>query len=106
MIELCDFTYMCRVHYLAASDEVWGEHEIDYILILQKDLPLNPSPNEVADTRYVTADELKQLIATADSKQIKLTPWFQVVSQIGLYTWWENLSDLAPLIKHEPIIRG
>lgn len=96
---------MCRVHYLAASDAVWGEHEIDYILILQKDLPLDPSPNEVASTRYVTADELKELIATAEAKGIKLTPWFQLVSKFGLYTWWENLHNLIPHIKHEPIIR-
>lgn len=29
-------TYLTRIHYKAQSDGVWGEHEIDYILFLQK----------------------------------------------------------------------
>lgn len=29
-------TYLTRIHYKAQSDGVWGEHEIDYILFVQK----------------------------------------------------------------------
>lgn len=29
-------TYLTRIHYKAQSDGVWGEHEIDYILFMQK----------------------------------------------------------------------
>lgn len=28
--------YLTRIHYKAQSDGVWGEHEIDYILFMQK----------------------------------------------------------------------
>lgn len=31
-----EMTYLTRIHYKAQSDGVWGEHEIDYILFLQK----------------------------------------------------------------------
>jgi len=31
-----ELTYLTRIHYKAQSDGVWGEHEIDYILFLQK----------------------------------------------------------------------
>jgi isopentenyl-diphosphate delta-isomerase len=38
---------------------MWGEHEVDYILFVQKDVPLEPNPNEVSAVRYVTPEELK-----------------------------------------------
>lgn len=103
-IELSDFTFMCRVHYLSASDGVWGEHEIDYILVLQKDVEINPNPNEVAATRYVTPAQLKQLLASAQTGEVKLTPWFQLVSDIDLFTWWENLANLEPFRDESKII--
>lgn len=31
-----EMTYLTRIHYKAQSDGVWGEHEIDYILFMQK----------------------------------------------------------------------
>lgn len=31
-----EMTYLTRIHYKAQSDGVWGEHEIDYILFVQK----------------------------------------------------------------------
>jgi isopentenyl-diphosphate Delta-isomerase len=104
-IELSDFTFMGRAHYEAPSDGVWGEHEIDYILFLQKNVELKPNENEVSDYRYVDADELKQFIATADEKGIKLTPWFQLIGQHGLYTWWQHLDNLTPHQNLDTIIR-
>jgi len=105
LIDLSDFEYMCRIHYVGQSDETWGEHEIDYILILQKDLPLSPNPNEVASTRYVSLEELNELVATAEHNHIKLTPWFRLVSVLGLDTWWKNLGALDHLKNHSTIIR-
>jgi isopentenyl-diphosphate delta-isomerase len=48
-----DYTYLTRIHYLAPSDGLWGEHEIDYILFAQKNVEFVPNPNEVSDTMYV-----------------------------------------------------
>lgn len=31
-LDVSDFTFITRIHYLAPSDGVWGEHEVDYIL--------------------------------------------------------------------------
>jgi len=53
------FDFLTRIHYEAGSDGVWGEHEIDYILFTIADVTLEPNPNEVRDTRYVCAAELK-----------------------------------------------
>lgn len=36
-----------KVHYIASSGPTWGEHEIDYVFLIQADVDLNPNPNEV-----------------------------------------------------------
>ncbi len=43
------FTFITRVHYVAESDDIWGEHEIDHILICKPpvDVTVHLNPNEV-----------------------------------------------------------
>jgi len=88
------FQYVTRIHYKAPSDGIWGEHEVDYILFLQQDIDINPNPEEIKATRYVTQAQLKQLIE--DSKidhTIKLTPWFALMSDSHIWKWWSALLD-------------
>lgn len=65
-----NFHYLTRIHYQDEGDGIWGEHEIDYILFLQKDFDLTPNPNEVSEVFYVQKDNLdryiniKQLLTT------------------------------------------
>lgn len=57
--------YLTRVHYLAenAPDRgTWGEHEIDYILIAQKDVDVTPNLNEVESYTYVSQEQLRKMI--------------------------------------------
>lgn len=58
-------TFVTRIHYKAQNypDTRWGEHEIDYILIVKKDVDLNVNRNEVRDTRYVSQATLRELLA-------------------------------------------
>lgn len=87
-----DLHYMTRILYRAeCSDGTWGEHELDYIFIIQKDLQLTPEPNEVCDVRYVDASELSSMFADAEASRLKLTPWFcHIVKSFG-WRWWELL---------------
>ncbi|KAH9455960.1 hypothetical protein Pst134EA_011205 [Puccinia striiformis f. sp. tritici] len=62
-ISISDFIYLTRIHYLAPSDGLWGEHEIDYILFLTAEVDLNVNPNECSDVRWVSPTELKSMIA-------------------------------------------
>lgn len=60
-----DLHYLTRVHYLAenAPDRgKWGEHEIDYILVAQKDVDVTPNPNEVESYTYVSQEQLRHMI--------------------------------------------
>uniref|UniRef100_A0A8C4V3G3 isopentenyl-diphosphate Delta-isomerase n=1 Tax=Falco tinnunculus TaxID=100819 RepID=A0A8C4V3G3_FALTI len=64
-----EISYLTRIHYKAKSDGIWGEHEIDYILFVQKDVMLNPDPNEIQSYCYVTQKELKQLLDKASKNE-------------------------------------
>jgi len=104
-IPLDAFHCVSRIHYLAESDETWGEHEIDYILIIQKDVTVVKNPNEVASTQYVSLNDLKALILDPNTL---LTPWFRLMTtgtidpksnkQGGLLDkWWAALSHIQDM---------
>ncbi|KAJ2774194.1 isopentenyl-diphosphate delta-isomerase idi1 [Coemansia nantahalensis] len=104
-VPLDQLKYLTRIHYLAPSDGMWGEHEIDYILFIKADVDLHINENEVKSTRYVSMDELKQLIADADATGTKLTPWFKLIDTKFLYQWWARLDDLDAVADHSTIHR-
>ncbi|CAN6596229.1 isopentenyl-diphosphate delta-isomerase [Trichomonascus vanleenenianus] len=85
------FNFLTRIHYVAPSDGPWGEHEIDYILFIKSDPVLNVNPNEVKDTRYVSADELKEMFK---DESLTFTPWFKLICESYLFKWWDNLDDV------------
>ncbi|XP_066921446.1 isopentenyl-diphosphate Delta-isomerase 1-like [Clytia hemisphaerica] len=94
-VPLESFTHLTRIHYSGNSDENWCEHEIDHVLICQKDVHLEPNLDEVQKCYYVTQDELETLLRTADDAGILLTPWFRYISNTFLFQWWNNLDDLS-----------
>lgn len=63
---------------------------VDYILFLQKDLDFKAVPNEVQDTKWVTPDELREMIATAEEKGLKITPWFKLI--VDKYVMWPSVA--------------
>ena len=97
------FQFLTRLHYWAADtvthgkSSEWGEHEVDYVLFYVLDdkevLNLNPNPDEVDDTKFVTLNELDGMLA---NKKLLFSPWFRLVVQKWLRTWW---SDLATCMK-------
>ncbi|POW12101.1 hypothetical protein PSHT_08182 [Puccinia striiformis] len=89
-ISISDFIYLTRIHYLAPSDGLWGEHEIDYILFLTAEVDLNVNPNECSDVRWVSPTELKSMIADPSNN---FTPWFELIVDKFLFPWWNNLLD-------------
>ena len=61
-VPLHELKYLTRIHYRAPSDKIWGEHEIDYILFLQRTVDLVPNPNEVKSVKYVSQADLRQML--------------------------------------------
>lgn len=95
-ISLDDLRFLTRIHYRAGSDKIWGEHEIDYVFFVQKDVNLEPNANEVKRCWYVSESELKELLQiAAEDFNISVTPWFKMITDHFLYKWWASLRDLS-----------
>ncbi|KEF55677.1 isopentenyl-diphosphate delta-isomerase [Exophiala aquamarina CBS 119918] len=97
-VPIADFSFLTRIHYLAPSDGKWGEHEIDYILFIEADVDLKINENEVQATRWVSADELRQMFKDVESQTgidaaLKYTPWFRLICEGMLFRWWDALVE-------------
>ena len=98
-LDLNRFQFLTRLHYWAADTVThgkqapWGEHEIDYVLLYSvdkaSDLTLSPHPDEVQAVKWVSQSELQDML---DDKSLLLSPWFRIIVQRWLFTWWKDLS--------------
>ncbi|XP_017761235.1 PREDICTED: isopentenyl-diphosphate Delta-isomerase 1 [Eufriesea mexicana] len=101
-ILLSDFLYLTRIHYQAV-DGLWGEHEIDYVLFIQKDnVTLDPNPDEVSELRWVSQPEMNDFVKNLNSP---LSPWFKLILKHKLSLWWNNLHTLEKIQDHDAIQR-
>ena len=99
-VPLEELKMLTRIHYRASSDETWAEHEVDYILFLQRDVTLRPNSNEVESCWFASPAEVRDLMFASD---VKLSPWFRMISQRFLFEWWENIRDLSKFEDHQNI---
>jgi len=83
-----EFQYLTRIHYLAPSDGIWGEHEVDYILFLTADVTVTPNPNEIRAHKYVSKEELQAMF---EDPKNSFTPWFKLIARDFLFGWWDEL---------------
>ncbi|XP_023520677.1 isopentenyl-diphosphate Delta-isomerase I-like isoform X1 [Cucurbita pepo subsp. pepo] len=88
-----EFIPLGRMLYKAPSDGKCGEHELDYLLFIVRDVNVNPNPDEVADVKYVNKEQLKELVRKADGGEegLKLSPWFRLVVDNFLFKWWDHV---------------
>lgn len=82
------FQYLTRIHYLAPSNGLWGEHEVDYILFLTADVSVKPNHNEIRDYKYVDKAELQAMFEEPGNL---FTPWFKLIARDFLFGWWDEL---------------
>jgi len=82
------FQFLTRIHYLAPSDGVWGEHEVDYILFLTADVTVTPNTNEIRAYKYVDRAELEAMFQDPGNL---FTPWFRLIARDFLFGWWDEL---------------
>ncbi|XP_064613948.1 isopentenyl-diphosphate Delta-isomerase 1-like [Liolophura sinensis] len=107
-VPLDEFHYLTRIQYKSSNvpnDGRWGEHEIDYILFIQRDVDVVPNLNEVSSYRYVSKEGLKKFVEAADADGILLTPWFKLIVKTFLFKWWDKLDDLKSQEDHKTIHR-
>jgi isopentenyl-diphosphate delta-isomerase type 1 len=95
-----DMQFVSRFHYWASDvqthgkDSPWGEHEVDYILFLkisQNPPALQLNPEEVAQTKYVSLEELKDMMY--HQPNLMWSPWFVGIMERGGFDWWADLEN-------------
>ncbi|CAD6231950.1 GSCOCG00001668001-RA-CDS [Cotesia congregata] len=102
-IDLNEFYYLTRIHYHALGDGTWGEHEIDYVLFLQKNkVTLDPNPDEISEIRWVSKSNINNFLNDCHAP---LTPWFQLILTHRLPLWWDNLNSLHKVQDRDTIQR-
>jgi len=79
---------LTRIHYLAPSTGLWGEHEVDYILFITADVTVVPNENEIRDHKYVSKEELQAMF---EDPANSFTPWFKLIARDFLFGWWDTL---------------
>jgi isopentenyl-diphosphate delta-isomerase len=100
-----ELKFVNRLAYRAISDGgLWGEAEIDYIFILRKNLALNPNPEEVQSVRYVTKEEMKDLLKNQQKYDMKITPWVKLLANNFLFSYWDNLDNLDKIAQPKFIV--
>lgn len=98
--------YITRIQYKAdnvPADGKFGESEIDYCLIVQKDVDINHNPDEVKSYQFVKKQHLQKLLENEAEGEMKFTPWFRLISQRFLFKWWNNLDKMKTLQDHKII---
>jgi len=103
-----DFKFVTKVHYKAAlpgPDPKWGEHEMDYILLIQRtqaeiEATMQLNPNEVVDIKWVSQEACREFIRTAGDPHAEdaagregewISPWFGEIEEHLLHGWWDAL---------------
>lgn len=115
-VPIGSFTWLTRVHYAGHCEEpngakpVWGEHEIDWILICKpaRTPKMSINPNEVQSVLTLSKDELKDFMAKRPITGNIVSPWFECMETSGLlYKWWDAVlaGDLTPVIERDLIYR-
>ena len=74
---------------------MWDLLAVDYLLFIVRDVKVQPNPDEVADIKYVSREELMELVKKADAgdddEAVKLSPWFRLVVDNFLMKWWDHV---------------
>ncbi|CAM9536019.1 unnamed protein product [Laminaria digitata] len=96
-LPLEDFSFLTKVHYIASSGSTWGEHEIDYVYLIQADVDLDPNPNEVSDAEFLDREGLRSLLASAERGEVKFTPWSAYIIDRFVFGWWDHVGDKGKL---------
>jgi len=132
-ININDIQYITRMLYKFPSNcGSWGEHELDYLLVIHKDIDIKPSREEIRHAEYISRDQFTNHISklfvtiyscksilillfcslsflvdtwldTLEKKGEHISPWFKLICKHFLYDFWDNLDNLDKCVDHKTI---
>ena len=87
-VPLDKFDFVTKMRYQARQDDDWIEREVDHCLVIHADVDVNPNPNEVSEIKWVSQDELEEMLIAEDSENV-IAPWFRcIAARIMDDDWW------------------
>ncbi|VIO90837.1 isopentenyl-diphosphate delta-isomerase, type 1 family protein [Brugia malayi] len=105
-VDIDQMKVMGRFLYKAMHDDNWGEHEIDYVIILRgcNVKQIRPNPEEVEAVAIVSS--MEELTEILKSSEASFSPWFNLIVRNNfLQTWWHELDRLDGLKDFKTIHR-
>jgi len=89
-----DMTFMSKMRYAARMNSEWIEREVDHILVMCADVNLTPNPNEVANTMWVSQEQLEAMLLEERPPEEAIAPWFRcIATRVMQPSWWESYND-------------
>jgi geranylgeranyl diphosphate synthase, type I len=100
-IDIEKFQFVTKMRYQARQDENWIEREIDHCLVIHADVDVTPNPNEVSEIKWVSKQELEDLLIAEDIENV-IAPWFRcIAARLMDDDWWRPGCVIADDLIHD-----
>ena len=99
-LSLDDFHFVTKMMYSARMNADWIEREIDHILVIQADVDIKINQNEVSEIKWVSKQELHQILAGDIDIGGEIAPWFRCIAErVMTDDWWDSIGDLDRIVE-------
>ena len=99
-LSLDDFHFVTKMMYSARMNADWIEREIDHILVIQADVDIKMNQNEVSEIKWVSKQELDQILAGDVDIGGEIAPWFRCIAErVMTDEWWDSVGNLDRIVK-------
>lgn len=99
-LSLNDFHFVTKMMYSARMNADWIEREIDHILVIQADVDIKINQNEVSEIKWVSKQELHQILAGDIDIGGEIAPWFRCIAErVMTDEWWDSIGNLDRIVK-------
>ena len=99
-LSLDDFHFVTKMMYSARMNADWIEREIDHILVIQADVDIKMNQNEVSEIKWVSKQELEQILAGDVDLGGEIAPWFRCIAErVMTDEWWDSVGNLDRIVK-------
>ncbi len=99
-LSLDDFHFVTKMMYSARMNADWIEREIDHILVIQADVDIKMNQNEVSEIKWVSKQELDQILAGDIDIGGEIAPWFRCIAErVMTDEWWDSIGNLDRIVE-------
>ena len=93
-----DFHLITKMIYSSRMNPDWIEREIDHILMIQADVDVEINQNEVSEIKWVTQEELHEMLVSDVQGDGEIAPWFRcIASRLMNNDWWQAAGDAGKM---------